>query len=249
MKLSTKICLSMGLLAVLMAVLGTYLLVEMDSVNEISTDLTDRKMPIMSLVGLLSTNLTRQRTIEMRYVCNTDPAQKEKVSVRLAKWREKVGNEFEQLDKLLYEPNARALLGKLTDARRAYQEVAFRLLDLSRQNKTEEAMTLLNDESREKFDVLTRCIDELTATIQNNAEEANRQGDEMYSRSRMTGSILDRGGNPYRRSADIYHRAQHRAPTGKNPGGHAVDKAAKAVAGLAAQAHGLADLIRELKAA
>ena len=190
MKLSTKICLSMGLLAVLMAVLGTYLLVEMDSVNEISTDLTDRKMPIMSLVGLLSTNLTRQRTIEMRYVCNTDPAQKEKVSVRLAKWREKVGNEFEQLDKLLYEPNARALLGKLTDARRAYQEVAFRLLDLSRQNKTEEAMTLLNDESREKFDVLTRCIDELTATIQNNANETNRQGDEMYSRSRMIGSIL-----------------------------------------------------------
>lgn len=172
-----------------------------------------------------------------------------KVNSRLAKWREKIVKRFEQLGKPLYEPNARALLGKLPAARRAYQKVAFRLLDLSRQNKIEEAMTLLNDESREKFDVLTQCIDELTATLQNNAEEANRQGDEMYSRSRMTGSILDRGGNPYRRSADIYHRAQHRAPTGKNPGGHAVDKAAKAVAGLAAQAQGLADLIRELKAA
>lgn len=62
-----------------------------------------------------------------------------KVNSRLAKWREKIVKRFEQLGKPLYEPNARALLGKLSAARRAYQKVAFRLLDLSRQNKIEEA--------------------------------------------------------------------------------------------------------------
>ena len=73
MKLSTKTCLNIGLLAVLTAFWKTCFLVEMDS-NDVSTDLTDRKISTMSPVGQLSTNPTRQRTIEMSYACNTDPA-------------------------------------------------------------------------------------------------------------------------------------------------------------------------------
>ena len=58
MKLSTKICVSMGLLTFLMAVLTTYLLMQMATVNEASTEIADQKMPIVDLAGRLNAEVT-----------------------------------------------------------------------------------------------------------------------------------------------------------------------------------------------
>ena len=54
MKLSTKISASMGSLIVLIAILAAYLLVQMGSVNEMSTLLAERNVPIIDLAGKLN---------------------------------------------------------------------------------------------------------------------------------------------------------------------------------------------------
>ena len=68
MKLSTKIFLSMGTLTVLIAVLAIYLLVQMQSVNEISTILAKRNVPIIDLAGKLTNDISEYRISEVRHV-------------------------------------------------------------------------------------------------------------------------------------------------------------------------------------
>ena len=69
MKLSTKISFSMGALTVLIAILAVYLLVQMKSVNEMSTTLAGRNIPVIDLAGKLN-NDPEYRIAETRYVLN-----------------------------------------------------------------------------------------------------------------------------------------------------------------------------------
>ena len=61
MKLSVKISSSMGILTILLAVLAAYLLLQMQSVNEMSTILAGRNIPVIDLAGKLNNDVSEYR--------------------------------------------------------------------------------------------------------------------------------------------------------------------------------------------
>ena len=190
MKLSSKISLGMGVLTILAGILACYLLVQMDEINENVTELADQKMPILDLIGKLNGDVPQQRIVEIRHIYSTDNAVMAAEEKTLEKWRETVSDEMEELDKAIYVPNARAIFNRLKAARGAYREVSARLLDLSRQNHTEQAVVLLNDESRQKFDAFSAILKELSDVTLANARQTSKDGDEKYESSRTIGIIL-----------------------------------------------------------
>ena len=190
MKLSSKISLGMGMLTILAGILACYLLVQMDEINETVTELADQKMPILDLIGKLNGDVPQQRIVEIRHIYSTDNAVMAAEEKTLEKWRETVNDEMEELDKAIYVPNARAIFNRLKAARGAYREVSARLLDLSRQNHTEQAVVLLNDESRQKFDAFSAILKELSDVTLANARQTSKDGDEKYESSRAIGIIL-----------------------------------------------------------
>ena len=190
MKLSSKISLGMGMLTILAGILACYLLVQMDEINETVTELADQKMPILDLIGKLNGDVPQQRIVEIRHIYSTDNAVMAAEEKTLKKWREIVNDEMEELDKAIYVPNARAIFNRLKAARGAYREVSARLLDLSRQNHTEQAVVLLNDESRQKFDAFSAILKELSDVTLANARQTSKDGDEKYESSRAIGIIL-----------------------------------------------------------
>ena len=190
MKLSSKISLGMGVLTILAGILACYLLVQMDEINENVTELADQKMPILDLIGKLNGDVPQQRIVEIRHIYSTDNAVMAAEEKTLEKWRETVNDEMEELDKAIYVPNARAIFNRLKAARGAYREVSARLLDLSRQNHTEQAVVLLNDESRQKFDAFSAILKELSDVTLANARQTSKDGDEKYESSRAIGIIL-----------------------------------------------------------
>ena len=190
MKLSSKISLGMGVLTILAGILACYLLVQMDEINETVTELADQKMPILDLIGKLNGDVPQQRIVEIRHIYSTDNAVMAAEEKTLEKWRKTVNDEMEELDKAIYVPNARAIFNRLKAARGAYREVSARLLDLSRQNHTEQAVVLLNDESRQKFDAFSAILKELSDVTLANARQTSKDGDEKYESSRAIGIIL-----------------------------------------------------------
>ena len=190
MKLSTKISLGMGALTVLASILALYLLAQMNAVNERSTELVDKKMPILNLVGQLSTDVAQQRIVEIRHLSRSDAAAKNEEEATLNQWRKKVSREYDELDKALYVPSAREIFNRLTVARQAYRDVSTRLLDLSRQGRNEAAAALLNGDSLKKFDAFTAILAELTEITMANSLKLSQEGDEMYNSSRAIGIFL-----------------------------------------------------------
>ena len=187
MKLSTKICVSMGLLTLLMAILTTYLLMQMATVNEASTEIADQKMPIVDLAGRLNAEVTQYRVIEMRHIYATDPAAMAKDDQELDQQRAKISDIMNTLDKRIYMPNVREIFNRLSKARDAYHSISENILTLSRNMETEKAVAIILGDSRTAYQNLSAVLRELSDIAMKNAVAVSREGDAMYDRSRMIG--------------------------------------------------------------
>ena len=148
MKLSTKISASMGTLIVLIAVLAVYLLVQMKSVNEMSTILAGRNVPIIDLAGKLNNDVSEYRIVEVRHIYATDAARMQENEKDLADWKKKVSDYLARLSKLAQESKVKAVLAKIGTTLDDYFSASDKLLSLSRQKRTDEAVALLLGDSR-----------------------------------------------------------------------------------------------------
>ena len=97
MKLSTKISASMGALTILIAILAVYLLVQMKSVNQMSTTLAERNIPVIDLAGKLNNDISEYRIAETRYTLNPDPAYRERNEKAMADWKRKIDSYLSEL--------------------------------------------------------------------------------------------------------------------------------------------------------
>ncbi len=188
MKLSTKISASMGTLIVLIAVLAVYLLVQMKSVNEMSTILAGRNVPIIDLAGKLNNDVSEYRIVEVRHIYATDAARMQENEKELADWKKKVSDYLARLSKLAQESKVKAVLAKIGTTLDDYFSASDKLLSISRQNRTDEAVALLLGDSRKSYLELSAQLNELVAQARKNAENNSAEGDAMYENSNMVGT-------------------------------------------------------------
>ena len=187
MKLSTKICVSMGLLTLLMAILTSYLLIQMAAINGASTEIADQKMPIVDLAGRLNAEVTQYRVIEMRHIYATDPKAMAEDDKELDQQRAKISDIVGNLDKRIYVPNVREIFDRLVKARDAYHSISERILALSRNMETEKAISIILGDSRHAYQALSDALVELSDSAMKNSVAVSHEGDAMYERSRMIG--------------------------------------------------------------
>ena len=106
MKLSTKIAMSMGFLAVLMGVLGVYLIVQMAKINDVSTLMADRLIPSLANADAMNNAASEYRMAEILHIYSTDAAQMREYEARQGKWSDIIAESIKKLDGLLVSPQA-----------------------------------------------------------------------------------------------------------------------------------------------
>ena len=191
MKLSTKISASMGSLIVLIAILAAYLLVQMGSVNEMSTLLAERNVPIIDLAGKLNNDVSEYRIVEVRHIYATDAAIMQANEKELADWKKAVTGYLAGLSKLIKEGGPlEATFNKVISQLNEYFSISDKLLTISRENHTEEAVKLLLGDSRQVYRDLSAQLNELVAAARKSAEIRSAEGDAMYENSNMIGTTL-----------------------------------------------------------
>ena len=190
MKLSTKIAASMGALAVLMAVLGVYLIMQLGRVNDVSSEMADRLIPIVTAADEMNNAATEYRLAEALHLYSTEPAQMKEYEKRQEKWAAVIAGDVKKLEGMLFSPQAKQAFQAYLAAHQAYRDTHRRLLAFSQENRTQEALVLLNGDSRAQYDKMSEALDTLLAAINNTITESNIAGDEMYANSRLLGIIL-----------------------------------------------------------
>ena len=187
MKLSTKISASMGSLTVLIAILAVYLLMQMQSINETATVMGERNIPVIDLAGKLNNDVSEYRISEVRHIYATDPAVMENDEKQLATWKKKTSGYLADLNGLVKVGEVKAALKLVNTGLSAYYALSDKMLDISRQNHTEEAVQLLLGDSHTSYRKLSDDLNALVAAAKKNADAMNAGADAMFARSNMIG--------------------------------------------------------------
>ena len=190
MKLSAKISFSMGALTVLIAILAVYLLVQMKSVNEMSTILAGRNIPVIDLAGKLNNDVSEYRIAETRYVLNPDPAYRERNEKAMADWKEKIDSYLSELTNRVKMAAVKKALTEVNAAQKIFFDISKNLLDISRRDEQEKAKALMLGNSETVYRELSDKLTALSVAAKNNAETMSAQGDAMYENSNMIGTTL-----------------------------------------------------------
>ena len=187
MKLSTKICLSMAVLTVLMTILAGFLLMELDKVNDFVTTLAHRNIPTISVAGQYNNDMSEHRIAEVRHVYATDPAIIARIDKEIIQWREKLSAYLNTLQGLIHTPEGREKLDNVKKESRDYFASSDKMLTMSREQKNEQAVNFLIRESHKEYLELCDTINALVTYATDNADMVNRQGDEVYAQARNIG--------------------------------------------------------------
>ena len=190
MKLSAKISFSMGALTVLIAILAVYLLVQMKSVNQMSTILAGRNIPVIDLAGKLNNDISEYRIAETRYVLNPDPARREQNEKGLANWKGKIDSYLSELAGRVKMAAVKKALAEVNATQKTFFDISRNLLDISRRDDLEKAKALMLGDSETIYRELSDKLTALSAVAKDNAESMSAQGDARYENSNMIGTAL-----------------------------------------------------------
>ena len=190
MKLSTKISYSMGTLTVLIAILAVYLLLQMQQINHAATVMAERYIPVIDLAGRLNNDVSQHRMMEIRHVYATGRAMKEDREKVMTSLKNNIDGYLQELSGLVRTPAAKQALRLADEGMKAYCSLSDKLMDISRQDRAEEAVKLLLGDSRILYNDLSERINNLVLEVRKNVDAANAEADVKFERSNMIGIIL-----------------------------------------------------------
>ena len=180
----------MGALTALIVILAVYLLVQMGDVNNMSTTLAQRNIPVIGLAGKLNNDISEYRISETRYVLNPDPARREQNEKDLTGWKGKIDSCLSELADRVKVGTVKKALAEVNAAQKSFFDISKTLENSVRQGETEKAKAIMLGDSETVYRDLSDRLNALVSAAKTNAETMSAQGDARYDNSNMIGISL-----------------------------------------------------------
>ena len=180
MRTATKLSLGFGIVLVLMGILGIFSLQRMATVNDMSTEIATNWMPSVRAVEEINTGTAEYRLREYRHINSQTPELMREAENSMSELMDKLNKDRATYEKLISSPEEKALYEAFSKKFDKYMDLHERILIVSRQNKTNEAMTLM----REGIIIYNDFSEDLVKLIEMNIDggnNASHQGDIIYS--------------------------------------------------------------------
>jgi methyl-accepting chemotaxis protein len=184
MKIGAKLGLGFGILLTLLsviAIMGIMRLADMlDAMDKIAEDRVPKVILINEIVDVANDSRAQIRNL----LLTEDLVESKKIVDKINDNREKMRAKFEKLDAGVNTPEGTAILTKMVETRKAYNEGTEKVMALGMENRNAEGYALLTGSVRQAqndyFDAIQEMIDFQTKGV----EEAGAEGDETYAAAR-----------------------------------------------------------------
>ncbi|EGV34065.1 methyl-accepting chemotaxis sensory transducer [Thiorhodococcus drewsii AZ1] len=192
MKLRTKLAIGFGLLILLTAATGGFAILQMGKVNEASTEITVNWMPSIRYIQSMNTKTSDFRIAELMHVISENSTQLDDLEKQMSDIKASLLKDRDAYAKLISSEEERALYDSFANQFDAYMDANARMIPLSRAMRTEEAMAIMNGESRSLFDAYSATLEKLVELNIAGGNAASENGDVMYAQARnwIIGAIL-----------------------------------------------------------
>jgi methyl-accepting chemotaxis protein len=182
--LTVKLVGSFLVTSVLATVLGLFALVQLDGINQTSTEMETRWMPGVQAAGEMETRINMIRRDELQHILSASEADLAKYESQLADTKTKLATARSRYAELPAEADAKAAYDAFARSWSAYETEHDRVIALSRAGRNEDAKALNRGDAAKRF---REAAAELTKIVEINtrgAAAAAERGDALYATSR-----------------------------------------------------------------
>ena len=170
LNIAPRAALGFGLVAFLVFILGAFALLQMSNMREQSAQVDQDWMPGVLALGNLSETALRLRAITMRLLLVRDPAAVKDNEARAQQLKNEMGEAQSRYAAIVNGPEETGLYQQFQSAQQGYLAEQGRVMELSRQDKLDEAVAVVGGEMSSHADEMART---LRALSEYNARGAN----------------------------------------------------------------------------
>lgn len=182
--------LGFGVLALMVFALGAFALLQMANMRAQSDEVDNNWLPSVMAVGEMSQDMLRLRALTMRLLLNRDPQALQQNVAKLNELRGALSEAQQRYDVLIVLPQERGLFDRFKVAEHQYLELQAQVMQLSAQNRVEEAAAILNGEMSPLADEIAVTLRELVELNKHNANLATEAARLVFTNSRVWVGVM-----------------------------------------------------------
>lgn len=182
--------LGFGLLALMVCALGAFALLQMSNMRAQSDEVDNNWLPSVMAVGEMSQDMLRLRALTMRLLLNRDPQALQQNVAKLDELRGVLSEAQQRYDVLIVLPEERQLFDRFKVAEQQYLDFQAQVLQLSAQNRVEEAARILNGEMSPLADEIAVVLRQLVELNKHNANLATEGARLVFTQSRVWVGVM-----------------------------------------------------------
>jgi len=182
--------LGFGVLALMVFALGAFALLQMANMRAQSDEVDNNWLPSVMAVGEMSQDMLRLRALTMRLLLNRDPQALAQNVAKLNDLRGVLSEAQQRYDVLIVLPEERKLFDRFKVAEHKYLEFQAQVMQLSAQNRVEEAAAILNGEMSPLADDMAATLKELVELNKYNANLATEAARLVFINSRVWVGVM-----------------------------------------------------------
>jgi methyl-accepting chemotaxis protein len=190
LNIAPRASLGFGLLALMVCALGAFALLQMSNMRAQSDEVDNNWLPSVMAVGEMSQDMLRLRALTMRLLLNRDPQALEQNVAKLNELRGVLSEAQQRYDVLIVLPEERKLFDRFKVAEHQYLELQAQVMQLSAQNRVEEAASILNNQMSPLADEIAVTLRELVEMNKHNANLATEAARLVFINSRVWVGVM-----------------------------------------------------------
>ncbi len=181
-----KLILTFSIITISVLVLSMYSIKTLESINEDSTVIEEVWLPSVDYSNSINTMAANYRIKELQHVIASDEETMTKYEEEADVLQKQLDDQILSYEQLVTSKESKERIELVKGYWATYKEIHTQILTLSKQLKTQEAMNLLNGESKKARDLLQEQIKLMVDDSRNGAAKASEDGNVMYKKAYTT---------------------------------------------------------------
>jgi len=189
LSIGTKQFIGFGIIFAFMTTVSVFAIRNMATVSEQVNEVSGNWMPRATAIADINISTSLLRTLQLQHAISTDHDQKDKLARQIIQLIDRIN---ENLDRYVDLRN-KALVGHTSADKEAelynefdkyweqYQDISFNFFRLSGENKTKEALELMDNQAQEAFNLFSRKLVDLVVLNNRDAMAAASEAREGYT--------------------------------------------------------------------
>jgi methyl-accepting chemotaxis protein len=181
LKIAPRAFLGFAFIALLVIVLGVFAANRMSIIRQASVDMESNQLPSVGFLGVMTENVLRLRILSFRVLVNREPASLQEAETRIGILVDKVKQAQAAYGALPAGDEEAALFKTFSATLDKYLQAVREMMELSRQNKLDEMLNLINTRIKDGTDQMGEQLNKLIAINKAGAAAADAQAKEQFA--------------------------------------------------------------------